>query len=233
MQLLEDPRFEAEVMRHLRNPRGESHNHLLAMVAEHEDGEFHYLVSEFCRFGEFFDFVQGRGAIPEERSRKYFMQLVDALDYMHESGYCHLDMSLENVLMFSEDDLKICDFGMSRRLEGEGIFPACGSNMPGKVSYRAPEIQARKPFSGRSCDIFSLGVMLFMMLTGLPPFERTDDTDPRFKYVYEGRLGDLVVRWNLQNKVPEVVLDLLKQMMCPPQLRISLANIKKHPWLRR
>ena len=113
--------------------------------------------------------------LPENFCRHYLLQILSGLQYIHEQGLCHLDIKLENILLDSQYDVKIVDFGFATALkgaDGQGV-----RDMNGTEGYMAPEVVSKQPYDGQSADLFACGVVLFMMLTGEPPFSSTDPTD--------------------------------------------------------
>merc|ERR1719242_2275794 len=136
------------------------------------------------------------------RKKKYAAQLTTAVYHMHCAGYCHLDLSLENVLWDKRaDTLKICDFGLCRKLKpNEALFDSA-TIRPGKKGYMAPEIYAYQKFSGEKADVFSLGVLLFILLTGFPPFVTPNASDKCFQYIYYGKFEWLMQQWQVTDVI--------------------------------
>jgi serine/threonine protein kinase len=94
-----------------------------------------------------------------------------------------------------------------------------------------PRIFAQQAFEGRSCDIFSAGVCLFLMVTGSPPWSRPEMSDQRFKMIYSNRLQQLLTHWGMQRSAP--LVDLMQRMLCPPAQRLTADQVLAHPWLKR
>ena len=127
--------------------------------------------------------------------------------------------------------LKICDFGLARRLTDDKLFPPSEDTRPGKTNYMAPEIYEGSEFDGRAADVYSCGVILFMMLLGCPPYELPTITDRRFRLIYQNRLKDLLDRWNVASLVSSQALDLLSGMLAERSRRIDVDSVLQHPWL--
>lgn len=129
-----------------------------------------YIVVEFVDGGELFDRIAKNGRLKEDEARRYFQQLINAVDYCHSRGVYHRDLKPENLLLDSYGVLKISDFGLSalsQQVREDGLFhTACGT-----PNYVAPEVLNNKGYDGASADIWSCGVILFVLLAGYLPFD--------------------------------------------------------------
>lgn len=120
---------------------------------------------DFASEGEIFDIISNTGAFSEETARYYFIQIIAALNYMHNTaGICHRDLKPENILMDANFNIKIADFGFAIPLEGHNGNGKLQS-YKGTLGYMPPEQHARKSYSGKSADLFAASVVLFMMVT--------------------------------------------------------------------
>jgi serine/threonine protein kinase len=130
-----------------------------------------YIVLEFVTGGELFDRIVHKGRLEESESRKYFQQLVDAVAHCHCKGVYHRDLKPENLLLDTNGNLKVSDFGLSA-LPQEGVEllrTTCGT-----PNYVAPEVLSGQGYDGSAADIWSCGVILFVILAGYLPFSETD-----------------------------------------------------------
>lgn len=121
--------------------------------------------------GELFSLIRKTKRFPENDARYFFQQLICGLEYLHSAGVTHRDIKLENTLIGGSRPgtlIKICDFGYSKRPEVEQS--QCKS-IVGTPAYLAPEVLANKPYRGSAVDVWSAGVLLFVMLVGSYPFE--------------------------------------------------------------
>ncbi|RRT48360.1 hypothetical protein B296_00046276 [Ensete ventricosum] len=127
-----------------------------------------YMVLEFITGGELFDRIARNGKLKEDEARKYFQQLIDAVDYCHSRGVFHRDLKPENLLLDSNGVLKISDFGLSALPQQEDglLYTTCGT-----PNYVAPEVVKDKGYDGAKSDIWSCGVILFVLMAGYLPFE--------------------------------------------------------------
>ncbi|KAL0583849.1 hypothetical protein ABG067_006293 [Albugo candida] len=230
--LQENPLVELAAQQYLSKP---GHPHVLTLIACLHDSNFIYAVLPFCNGGELFSIVESGGAMGESEARYWFSQILAGLSYLQSRFICHRDMSLENVLLHG-DVSKIIDFGLAIGIpvDAHGMtysLPPAGA--VGKIFYMPPEIYRNQvPFNGFSADIWSTGVMLFIMVTGVPPFERPDDADPRFRMIARGRLNEMLDSWGMHH-ISHSVRDLLSKLLVvdDPGQRLNVIQIAAHPWL--
>ncbi|KAJ3696315.1 hypothetical protein LUZ61_000020 [Rhynchospora tenuis] len=181
-----------------------------------------YMVLEYVNGGELFDRIDIKGKLPEEETRKLFQQLIDGISYCHDKGIYHRDLKPENVLIDTKGTLKISDFGLSalpQHLGKDGLLhTTCGS-----PNYIAPEVLGNRGYHGSMSDIWSCGVILYMMLVGHLPFE-----DRNIVVLYQKILMG-------ETKIPTWlsvgVQNLLKRILDPnPMTRIDIEGIKSNDW---
>lgn len=145
------------------------------------------LTSTLAVPGELFDFLKLTGAFPESIARAYFYQLLTALAATHEAGIAHRDIKPENLLLDHEFRLKVADFGLANSYADEAgkvrsLLTHCGTRM-----YMAPELLAAEAYQGPPADLWSAGVVLFIMLAGAPPFSEATGADWWYCRIREGR----------------------------------------------
>ena len=219
--------------------------YVLASLDEYEDDEWVYTVMPYCARGDLFTLLTSQTRLSEPHARTLFRQLLLGTRFMHSLGVVHLDLSLENILMTADDELIIADFGVARHLrysEREGReeggrkamrFPGGDeSTRPGKTAYMAPEVYGGKEFDGEACDVWSMGVVLFIMLLGCPPFRVPSRRDQRFTLIYSGQLQRLLQAWEMEDRVAPEGVQLLESMLCEEGKRISVEGALAHPWLQ-
>ncbi|CAN4102141.1 unnamed protein product [Withania somnifera] len=183
-----------------------------------------YFVMEYCKGGELFNKV-ARGKLKEEVARKYFQQLINAVDFCHSRGVYHRDLKPENLLLEDDENLKISDFGLSALVESKHqdklLHTTCGT-----PAYVAPEVINRKGYDGAKGDIWSCGVVLFVLLAGYLPFQ-----DSNLMEMYR-KIGK--AEFKCPNWFPPEARRLLSRMLDPnPSRRISLVKIRGSTWFRR
>jgi len=189
--------------------------------------------------------------------RVIFKQMVQAIDFLHSHNVVHMDLSLENMTMVNDvkvsvqhagtphenvvfskiDDVKvkIIDFGLAERFK-----PSHGqdsskrfqsSKFCGKRIYQSPELVQQKEFNAVCNDIWCAGVCLFMMVSGSAPWAVADESDTAYKLIMSGEIKYLLQHWQKTAYFDENLLDLMMSIFQPESKRISLADIKNHPWL--
>lgn len=232
---VEDALKECAAMQFMQRNNA-NNQHVMSM--EHEvmcDGNFMYMVMPYMAGGEMFQHLQDvSGCKFEEHEARYWMnQIIAGVHSMHKNGIAHRDLSLENILLDkSGRHCKIIDFGMAiqapkdRLLQPQGPF--------GKAFYMSPEVYHNTTFYDPfATDVWSLGVVLFMMIVGSAPFERPDSTtDDCFRWVTGGsrKLQKLLSIWNVH--ISDEGIHLLSKMLCEdPAKRISLEGVMSHPWI--
>ncbi|KAI5434909.1 CBL-interacting serine/threonine-protein kinase 10, variant 2 [Lathyrus oleraceus] len=182
-----------------------------------------YFVLEYARGGELFKKV-AKGKLKEDTAHKYFKQLVSAVDFCHSRGVYHRDIKPENILLDENEDLKVSDFGLSAFAESKRqdglLHTTCGT-----PAYVAPEVIKRKGYDGAKADIWSCGVVLFVLLAGYVPF---NDSNLMEMYRKISNAEFKFPNWFAKN-----VRKLLCKMLDPdPSTRISIEKIKKCSWFK-
>jgi serine/threonine protein kinase len=171
--------------------------------------------------GDLLDFIRKRGKLSESISKLIFKQIIEGLRYIHKKKIVHRDIKLDNILIDLTNTVKICDFGVSRKLSnGDVMYEHCGT-----PAYIAPEIFLNKGYEGYLCDIWSAGVTLYYMLSGLQPF-RANSIKELEKNVIQGKFEEI-------EEVSKEANDLINEMLqVDPKKRINIDKILKHPWLK-
>ncbi|CAK7350406.1 unnamed protein product [Dovyalis caffra] len=183
-----------------------------------------YFVMEFVKGGELFNMVV-KGRLKEDVARKYIQQLIGAVDFCHSRGVYHRDLKPENLLLDENGDLKITDFGLSALAESKRhdglLYTTCGT-----PAYVAPEVINKRGYDGRKADIWSCGVILFVLLAGFLPFH-----DQNLMELYRKiTKGD----FRCPNWFHPEAKKLLSRILEPnPSSRISIAKIMRNCWFRK
>ncbi|OBZ78190.1 Serine/threonine-protein kinase MARK2 [Grifola frondosa] len=178
-----------------------------------------WLVTELCSGGELFDYLAEKGRLSEDEARVLFGQLCLAVAYVHEKGIVHRDLKLENVLLDERCRVKLGDFGFTREFErGSLLETFCGT-----TGYASPEMLLAKKYLGPEVDVWSLGVILYTLLTGTLPFDDDDESIMKDK-VIKGEYED--PEW-LSQESRDLLRDILQT---DPTKRLTIAQILEHPW---
>ena len=174
---------------------------------------------EYAENGELFDYIISKGKLTEYESNKFFHQIIDSIDYIHKMGICHRDLKPENMLLDNNNDLKLIDFGLSNLYyKNELIKTPCGS--PG---YASPEMLRGENYNGLLSDIWSCGIVLYVMLFGYLPFD--DNTE---NGLYE---KIIIGKFNIPNFISNLGKNLLEKILVTdPNKRINVEGIRKDSW---
>lgn len=230
----ENPMREIAAMQYLVS-NGFHHPNIVRLIECVQDEHRVYSVLEYYDGGELFDVVDEHGALSEPQAKVQFKHVIDGLSYLQHRGVCHRDMSLENLLLCRDGRVVIIDFGMCLRVpvhpDTGAVFPMPAQGRCGKVNYMSPEVfESKEPFNGLLADIWALGVILFILLVGVPPMDFPGVADPRFVMIREGRLGDMLEQWSVS--LSPAAVDLLQALLAPvPSKRPTIVQILAHPWM--
>lgn len=183
-----------------------------------------YFVMEYAKGGELFNKV-AKGKLMEDAARKYFHQLINAVDFCHSRGVYHRDIKPENLLLDENDNLKVSDFGLSALAESKWqdglLHTTCGT-----PAYVAPEVISRKGYDGAKADVWSCAVVLYVLLAGYLPFH-----DSNLMRMYR-KIGK--AEFKCPNWFPAEVRRLLFKILDPnPNTRITIPKIKESSWFRK
>ncbi|XP_039797319.1 CBL-interacting protein kinase 3-like isoform X1 [Panicum virgatum] len=184
-----------------------------------------YIVLEFVMGGELHDIVATSGRLKEDEARRYFQQLINAVDYCHSRGVYHRDLKLENLLLDIAGNIKISDFGLSAisdQVKNDGLLhTTCGT-----PNYVAPEVIDDKGYDGALADLWSCGVTLFVLLAGHLPFE-----DDNIASLYKKISG---AQFTCPSWFSAGAKRLVTRILDPnPSTRITVPQVQKDPWFKK
>ncbi|XP_041941146.1 serine/threonine-protein kinase BRSK2 isoform X3 [Alosa alosa] len=195
------------------------HPHVLKLHDVYENNKYLYLVLEHVSGGELFDYLVKKGRLTPKEARKFFKQIISALDFCHSHSICHRDLKPENLLLDEKNNIRIADFGMASLQVGDSLLEtSCGS-----PHYACPEVIRGEKYDGRRADVWSCGVILFALLVGALPFDH-DNLRQLLEKVKSGV-------FHMPHFIPPDCQALLKGMIeVDPEKRLSLEAIQKHAW---
>ncbi|XP_074275869.1 CBL-interacting serine/threonine-protein kinase 5-like [Silene latifolia] len=216
--MMEQIEREISVMRLVRHPNVVELKEVMASKTRI------YFVMEYVKGGELFTKIS-RGKLKEQFSRKYFQQLISAIDYCHSRGVSHRDLKPENLLLDENENLKVTDFGLSalpEHLRQDGMFHTqCGT-----PAYVAPEVLRKKGYDGPKADIWSCGVILYVLIVGYLPFQDINVMN-MYRKVFKAE-------YNFPNGVSIEAKKLVsKLLVVDPNKRLTIQGIMRQPWFRK
>ncbi|OIT29605.1 PREDICTED: CBL-interacting serine/threonine-protein kinase 24-like [Nicotiana attenuata] len=182
-----------------------------------------YIIQEFVTGGELFDKIVHQGRISEDEARRYFQQLIDAVAHCHSKGVYHRDLKPENLLLDCQGNLKVSDFGLSA-LPQQGVellHTTCGT-----PNYVAPEVLSNRGYDGAAADVWSCGVVLYVLMAGYLPF---DEADLHTLYTKINAAEFSCPFWFSPGAT-----SLIRKIIDPnPRTRIKIEGIRRDPWFRK
>ncbi|KAH8919396.1 Pkinase-domain-containing protein [Atractiella rhizophila] len=181
------------------------------------------LITELLDNGELFDYIiKNKCAVPENEARKFFQQLISAVDYCHKRGIVHRDLKPENLLLDSHNNLKIADFGLSNIMrDGDFLQTSCGS-----PNYAAPEVIDGAMYNGPEVDVWSCGVILYILLVGHLPFDN-QHIPSLFRQIRSARYTLPAL---MRRDAKELIQGILVANM---HNRMTIEQIRQSPWFLR
>lgn len=202
------------------------HPNVVKMYEVFDDESYMYIVLELMTGGELFDRIVEKESYSEKEAADTIRPIVDAIRYCHENGIIHRDLKPENLLYETKEEssvIKISDFGLARFLPTNAFATtACGT--PG---YVAPEILKGKGY-GASVDVWSIGITLYILLCGFPPFYNEDNA-ALFEEIKEGKFDFPSPYWD---DISEMAKDLISKILTVDHnQRIDIEGILNHPWI--
>ncbi|KAF8443965.1 hypothetical protein L210DRAFT_3395481 [Boletus edulis BED1] len=211
--------MSASLTREIHHHRQLHHPHVTQMYEVIATESHIWIVTELCSGGELFDYLAEKGRLSEDETRLIFGQLCLAVAYLHDKGIVHRDLKLENVLLDERCCVKLGDFGFTREYE-RGVYM---ETFCGTTGYAAPEVLQGKKYLGPEVDIWSMGVILYCLLTGTLPFDDDDETIMKEK-VIKGEFED--PEW-LSTGARDLLRDILQT---DPSKRLTIPQILTSPW---
>ncbi|XP_025084708.1 serine/threonine-protein kinase BRSK2-like isoform X3 [Pomacea canaliculata] len=196
------------------------HPHVLGLYDVYENKKYLYLILEHVSGGELFDYLVKKGRLTPKEARRFFRQIISALDFCHSHNICHRDLKPENLLLDDKNNIRVADFGMaSLQVEGSMLETSCGS-----PHYACPEVIRGEKYDGRKADVWSCGVILYALLVGALPFD-DDNLRQLLEKVKKGV-------FHIPHFVPPDCQNLLRGMIeVDPEKRMTLEEVMRHPWV--
>ena len=187
-----------------------------------------YIILEYIPGGLLFDLCQTCGGMGEDGGRFFLNQMLDVLDYMQSKNVVHRDLKLENILVDDNLNLKVADFGFATYKKINKL-----KSYRGTMTYMAPEIKEGKQYDGRQIDIFSTGVILFIIVQGIFPFKEAKKDEYFYNLIMNEKLDTYwkkVGGQNLSNEFKDLILRIFS---FDGSKRPTIAELKAHPWVNK
>ena len=220
---LELVRTEIEILKICQHPN------IIRLYNVFENADYMYIIMEYCSGGDLFSYLENRNfRIPEKRASTIIHKMATAVYYMHSFGVAHRDLKPENVLMTSNDDegdIRILDFGLSKIL---GAYEKCDEPY-GTLTYCAPEIIVDEPYS-KAVDLWSLGIMTYLMVSGKLPFNSEDENEIARQVVYD---EPDYIRNPIWKTITPECKDFIKRLLQKDQnKRMTIKELLEHKWIK-
>ncbi|RLN68590.1 hypothetical protein BBJ29_001505 [Phytophthora kernoviae] len=226
----ENPLSEHAVIQLLEDPlvaRAPGRKHVVEYEREgfFTTGDSVFVAMEFCAGGDLYDYVtvKPNRRLPEMEALTLFAQIAKGLSFLHTHGVAHRDLSLENVLL-KDGKVKICDFGLSADAN------KLSTDVVGKFYYMAPEVTQGALYDPKKADVWSLGVLLFILLTGSPLFADDGPRAPTLRVLNKYGVGKILELWGLKSQFSRSTINLLACMLqVQPTHRLSIEQVVNDP----
>ena len=195
-------------------------NNIVKIFETFETKKHFCIVMEYVGAGNLLSFIKKRSKLPEQVAKYIFKQIILSLQYMHSHNIIHRDIKLDNILIDLNNNIKICDFSISKKIKkGEIIKEEFGT-----YAYLAPEILLKKEYEGFGADIWSAGVVLYAMLGGTVPFKANNNKELNYLII----TGEYKPIENISPEASNLIRSILE---VNPKKRIGIKDILDHPWL--
>ena len=196
-----------------------SHKNIIQWFGCYETPKYGYIVTEYVEGSDLFDMIISCGYLTEVYTRKVFRKVASAVKYMHDNGYAHLDIKPENLLIGTDDRVKLVDFGFSVQSFNKPL-----AKYQGSPEYASPEILRRKPYLPNPSDIWSLGVTLYLALYGELPFRGKCDRERCREIMF----GDPEYSDEISEEANSLIAGMLTRN---PLHRLTIDQVMDHPWM--
>ena len=219
--MTEQIKKEIEIMSKLNHP------HIIKLYSHFEDNENFFLIMEYASRGQLYSFIKKQKKLNQISSKQYIKEIISAVKYLHSLNppIIHRDIKPENILIDQNGNCKLGDFGLAKYENEKNINEE--DNYCGTLEYLAPETLNNNLKQGKGVDIWSIGILLFEMLTGRPPFKIEKDKLDLYKNNNDSKLWK--IKWT--DDFPKLAKDLISRILVPnPENRLNLDQILSHQW---
>jgi len=218
-KLLESSRDIQRLKKEIKILKKLRHKNIIQLYDIMESKRNLYFVMEYCKNGELFDYIVSKKRLKEQEACRFFQQIINGVEYLHNQGIIHRDLKPENLLLDDKYQIKISDFGLSTFFSKNNYLQtACGT-----PSYAPPEMLEGHEYNGEATDVWSCGIILYAMLCGTLPFSESQEEI----IVKKIKIHDYVI----PNYLSKDAKDLLNHILIiNPKERYNIKQIQNHPW---
>ena len=218
-KLLESSRDIQRLKKEIKILKKLRHKNIIQLYDIMESKRNLYFVMEYCKNGELFDYIVSKKRLKEQEACRFFQQIINGVEYLHNQGIIHRDLKPENLSLDDKFQIKISDFGLSTFFSKNNYLQtACGT-----PSYAPPEMLEGHEYNGEATDVWSCGIILYAMLCGTLPFSESQEEI----IVKKIKSHDYVI----PNYLSKDAKDLLNHILIiNPKERYNIKQIQGHPW---
>ncbi|XP_012266943.2 testis-specific serine/threonine-protein kinase 2 [Athalia rosae] len=214
---------ELEILTKIENP------HIIQVHSILQRGPRVFIFMRYADNGDLLDFIKGNGVVPEQQSKLWFRQMASGLHYLHEKNIAHRDLKCENILLSRRFNVKLADFGFARFCADSEGRRVLSQTYCGSAAYAAPEVVSGVPYNPKLADVWSLGVILYIMLNAAMPF---DDANLR-KLLKDQTSRNLVFRSRVRESLSTLAKSIVRHILEPDiTKRLTLERVLGHEWVR-
>ena len=201
-----------------------SHQNIIKLYNMHEDDETINIIMEYAPNGNLYQMIKKeKNGFSESKAFDYFIQVINAVYYLHSNNIIHRDIKPENLLLCEDNKLKLCDFGWAKELSLENRSTFCGT-----MEYMAPEIVGSENYD-YSVDIWSLGILLYELLFGHSPFKGSNTNN-----IIQNIKSHELNYDDKNKKISKSCKDLIQKLLnMNPQKRLKIKDILEHPFIKK
>jgi len=215
---------ELDILTRIENP------HIIQVHSILQRGPRVFIFMRYAENGDMLDFIRQNGLVPERQAKIWFRQMVQGLQYLHSLNIAHRDLKCENILLSRHWNVKLADFGFARFCVDSDGKRVLSQTYCGSAAYAAPEVVSGTPYNPKLADVWSLGIILYIMVNATMPFD-----DSNLKKLLKDQLAR---RWDFRSRVKDVLSPVLTQLVrniLEPDItqRVTLDRIEKHDWVKR
>lgn len=214
---------ELEILTKLENP------HVIQVHSILQRGPRVFIFMRYAENGDLLDYVKKNGEIKEPYAKEWFHQMASGLQYLHGNQIAHRDLKCENILLSKRYNVKLADFGFARYCVDRDGHRVLSSTYCGSAAYAAPEVVSGTPYNPKLADVWSLGVILYIMLNGSMPYD-----DSNLKQLLKDQMAKkLAFRSKVRESVSQGAKTMVHRILEPDLTqRMTLDQILSHSWLQ-